>query len=54
MEQSPSSEVIVTQLVKKFTSFMKPEFSLQCSQRLTTNPYSEPDKFSPQLPTLFL
>jgi len=43
----------VTQLVKKFPTFMDPEGSLPCSQEYATGPYLEPDASSPHLPTAF-
>jgi len=33
---------------------MEPVVSLLCSQEFTTDPYPEPDKSNPHLPTLFL
>jgi len=44
--------LIVTQLVKKFPTFMEPWGSLQYSQDPATGHYSEPDESSPHLPTL--
>jgi len=35
-------KLLVTQLVKKFATFMDPRGSLSCSQETTTCPYSEP------------
>lgn len=44
----------VTQLVKKFPSFMKPEFSLSSSEEPATAPYSGPDKHSPHPHNFYL
>jgi len=32
---------------------MEPEGSLSCSEEPTTDPFPEPDEYSPQLSTLF-
>jgi hypothetical protein len=45
-------KLIVTQLVKKFTTFYGTQKFL-CSQGPATGPHPEPDEFSPHLPTLF-
>jgi hypothetical protein len=43
----------MTQVVIKFSAFMKPEGSLSCSQQPATGPYPKPDASSPHLPILF-
>jgi hypothetical protein len=47
-------KLIVSQLVKKFQSFMEPEGSVPCSQKPTTGHCPEPDKSSPLPPSYFL
>jgi len=37
-------KLVVTQLVKKFPTFMQPEGSLECSQEPAPAPYPEPDE----------
>jgi hypothetical protein len=46
-------KLTVTQLVKKFPTFIKPESSLPCSQQPATGPYPKSDESNPHLPTIF-
>jgi hypothetical protein len=48
MEQNPSWEANVTQLVKSIPTFMEPEGSLP-----TTGPFPKPDESSMYTPTSF-
>jgi len=43
MKQSPACEMIVDQLVKKFSDHFGLEGSLPCAQEPVTLPYFEPD-----------
>jgi hypothetical protein len=36
--------LIITQLVKKFLTFIDPEFSLLCAQKLSTGTHSDTDE----------
>jgi hypothetical protein len=42
MEQGPSWEADVAELVKKFFPFVEPEGSVSCSQEFATGPCPEP------------
>jgi hypothetical protein len=42
-----------SQLVRKFTAFMKPESSLLCSQEPATSPHPDPGESNPHPSTLF-
>jgi len=52
-EQSPSSEAESHSASQENSSYMKPESSLQCSQKSATGPYSGPDRSKQHLPTTF-
>lgn len=54
MENKPSQKPEVTQMVKKFPSFVEPASSLPCSQKRATDPHPKSDASSPQSPDLFL
>jgi hypothetical protein len=47
-------KLTVSQLVKKFPTFMEHESSLPYSQEPATGPYPEPDESNPYLTTIFL
>jgi hypothetical protein len=54
MEQCPSWELIVTQLVKKFPTFYGTQnIHYYVHKNPPLVPYPEPDESSPHLPTLF-
>jgi len=53
MDQGPSWEANITQLVKKFPAFYGTQKFITCSQEPTTGPFPEPDACSLHLPTLF-
>jgi hypothetical protein len=46
MVQEIIEKLIVTQLIKKYPSFMEPEGSLPCSKKPATAPYSKPAESS--------
>jgi hypothetical protein len=54
MVESPHEKLIVAHLVKKFPVLYGTRKFITVFKDPTTGTYSEPDKFSPHLPILFL
>jgi hypothetical protein len=46
-------KLIVSQIAKKFPTYVESESSLLCSREPATGPFPEPDEPSPQLPIPF-